>query len=176
MRRQQRVCSAADGVALRVCSVGRRLSTASVTFDVSREAHRVRVEGQANCLVTRPWDPCGGVNGWWAVAYAPPPSPPPPSPPSPPPSPPHSPPPTPPPHAPLAFSVVATATFNTSELAANTVPRNLTQALSASLLATLSAAERDCAASTIWIGVIGRFEVTSSTTAELVRSAAEGAA
>ena len=44
-------------------SLGRRLSTASVTFDVSREAHRVRVQGQANCLVERPWDPCGAPNG-----------------------------------------------------------------------------------------------------------------
>ena len=95
----------------------RMTSRGTVTYDEERETAILRVEGQAECLTSQPYDPCAGVMGFFSVAYAPPPSPPPPSPPNPPPPPPSPPPLPPPPWAPRSFTVQANVAVSASALA-----------------------------------------------------------
>lgn len=78
----------------------RRLSVPSITWNDEHKTAVIRIEGRPNCMDAKPWDPCGGNDGYVSVQYAPPPSPPPPSPPLPPPPPPSPPKPSSPPPSP----------------------------------------------------------------------------
>ena len=53
----------------------RRLSVPSITWNDEHKTAVIRIEGRPNCMDAKPWDPCGGNDGYVSVQYAPPPSP-----------------------------------------------------------------------------------------------------
>ena len=124
----------------------RKLSTGTVSWNPKTESAIIRIEGAANCLSDRWFDPCYGVNGQFSVSYAPPPSPPPPSPPLPPPPPPLPPPLPAPPSEPRGFKAVGMrVTFSQASLR-NLTAGDLTGAVVTGAKAALSTAEAATAA------------------------------
>ena len=118
----------------------RSLSTATITYNPVTTQAIIRIEGAANCLTERPYDPCGGVMGNFDMSYAPPPSPPPPSPPNPPPPPPAPPPAPPPPAQPIAFGVAMRVTMSAGDLSDVSVEQ-LTSAVETQVKGSLSTNE-----------------------------------
>ena len=142
----------------------RRMSTGTVTYNPDTEQAIIRIEGAANCLAERWYDPCGGVKGSFGIAYAPPPSPPPPSPPRPPPPPPNPPPDPPPPAEPRGFAAQIQLSIAEADLGSLTEDE-LTASVSTHALGSLSAGE--AAAATFEADVVVESTMTLALSGDL---------
>lgn len=119
----------------------RQLSSATIRWIDETKTFVIRLEGPPRCYTDRPWDPCNGVGGSVAAAYASPPSPPPPSPPLPPPPPPSPPPQPPPPQPPRAFSSEISMMVPSASLG-TLVEGTLTRSVETRSLAALTSDEK----------------------------------